>query len=341
VLRWVCLPTKHDGLGFRRLVAADPSGSAYGCWILTLTVAAKCPVRGELNDGKRDLTAEDVALMTGVQPEAMRRAWDALLDIGWLASDAAQPASQPHPARQAAPVAATRRSDPLPPLNTAQPADAPTAHATRVSGRSKKPIGSTDNPWALWLDVHDALHIARPLNQGPDLKAAKALAEVIPDSARLASVMRAFLLDSEPWVVKQGHALRLLPGRVNAYIRALDAHEKAEHAHRESAERASGVKAAWLALPEPVRLVEVALRLWHETSTAALAAGRKAEPTPKTAQELLTAWGAPAAKALAEHGFAASFEAMRGQKGIGDSWLQEMVGAARELAQVQQASATQ
>ena len=87
-LPWVAVPTKHDGKGYLRLAAKDPTGAIYGCWILTLAVAAKCPIRGLLADEDGPLTIDDVALKTHRSTEAMQTAFKVLTstEIGWLES---------------------------------------------------------------------------------------------------------------------------------------------------------------------------------------------------------------------------------------------------------------
>lgn len=83
---WVAVPTKHDGKGFLRLMGRDHTGAAYGCWVLLLAVAAKCPVRGLLADEDGPLSVEDIALKTHASPESMRLALEHLLspEIGWI-----------------------------------------------------------------------------------------------------------------------------------------------------------------------------------------------------------------------------------------------------------------
>ena len=58
-LRWVPVPNKHDGEGFRRLMA-EPNGLVlYGAWHLILQVASKCSPRGTMIKG--DGTPHDAA----------------------------------------------------------------------------------------------------------------------------------------------------------------------------------------------------------------------------------------------------------------------------------------
>ncbi len=63
---WVPLPIKHDGKGYRRVVARADGVAMLGAWMLIVQVAAKCPERGVLADRDGPLTAEDLAIKTGV-----------------------------------------------------------------------------------------------------------------------------------------------------------------------------------------------------------------------------------------------------------------------------------
>jgi hypothetical protein len=89
-----------------------------------------------------------------------------------------------------------------------------------------KPQASSLNPlltgaqvWASWIEVNRAAGRADPVKVGPDLAAAAALAEILPaDQAE--RVLRAYLADTDPWLVKQGHPLRLVQQRINAYLDA-------------------------------------------------------------------------------------------------------------------------
>ena len=56
-----------------------------------------------------------------------------------------------------------------------------------------------------------------PANLGPNTKAAKQLSKLIPDQSELKEIYCYYLQDKDPFLVKQGHALRLLPARIDAY----------------------------------------------------------------------------------------------------------------------------
>lgn len=86
IFRWVAIPTKHDGKGYRRLARHPDNVAAFCGWTLILQIAAKMPVRGVLADENGPLDAEDLADMTGFPPEIFSTAFTVLTDpkIGWL-----------------------------------------------------------------------------------------------------------------------------------------------------------------------------------------------------------------------------------------------------------------
>ena len=73
--------------------------------------------------------------------------------------------------------------------------------------------------WAIWVDTWREERPGRPgpTPTGPNTKAGKELAKLIPDPVELTVVFRLYLRDSDPFPARQGHALKLLPGRVDAY----------------------------------------------------------------------------------------------------------------------------
>jgi hypothetical protein len=83
---WVPIPVKHDGKGFRRLMAMKDGAPIYGAWILMLQIAAKCPVRGVLEDEDGPLTTEDLAIKTGCPEALFIRALEVVTSkaIGWM-----------------------------------------------------------------------------------------------------------------------------------------------------------------------------------------------------------------------------------------------------------------
>jgi len=83
---WVILPVKHDGLGFRRLMAMREGAELYGAWVLIVQVAAKCPTRGMLADERGPLGATELSLKTGCPAKVFERSLQVLSsdEIGWL-----------------------------------------------------------------------------------------------------------------------------------------------------------------------------------------------------------------------------------------------------------------
>lgn len=76
---------------------------------------------------------------------------------------------------------------------------------------------NTRTPWGIWWDVHKAHRGVTPADLGPDKMASKDLAKAFPDLAELELLMVAFLKDNDPLLVKNGHALRFMSAKVNAY----------------------------------------------------------------------------------------------------------------------------
>lgn len=84
--RWVAIPNKHDGKGFRRMARHPRKVELFCAWTLILQVASKCPVRGTLADENGPLTALDLADMTSFPEEIFVLALDVLQTetIGWI-----------------------------------------------------------------------------------------------------------------------------------------------------------------------------------------------------------------------------------------------------------------
>ena len=84
--RWVAVPNRMDGKGFRRVANHDHNVSLFAAWVLIVEVASKMPERGLLVDEDGPLDADDLAVMTGFPAEIFAMAFVALCDkrIGWL-----------------------------------------------------------------------------------------------------------------------------------------------------------------------------------------------------------------------------------------------------------------
>lgn len=88
-LRWLPVPNKHDGLGFRRIAAQKDACELFTAWILILQVASKGrgpEERGNLLRGQEVLGDEDLAMMTGFPKEIFTRALEFFSNPkqGWL-----------------------------------------------------------------------------------------------------------------------------------------------------------------------------------------------------------------------------------------------------------------
>lgn len=99
--------------------------------------------------------------------------------------------------------------------------------------------------WGMWIDLHRRLGKRDPVSAGPDTKAGKCLAAGIRKGeytqAELQAAMEKFLADNDSFLAKQGYALRLLSGRMNAYLSSSTEMETNERRKREF-ENASSIK---------------------------------------------------------------------------------------------------
>jgi hypothetical protein len=92
-LNWVPVPTKHDSLAFRRIMALEDGAAIFGAWILILEIAAKCKVRGKLGElsesGPIEYGPGELAMMTGCPPSLFKRALEVLTSpiVGWIIED--------------------------------------------------------------------------------------------------------------------------------------------------------------------------------------------------------------------------------------------------------------
>lgn len=86
---WVAVPNKHDGNGYRRIVAYPDSCQIFTAWILILEVASKMPERGILYKDGYALDAEDLAIKTGFPTAIFELAFEKLQDkkVQWLCHD--------------------------------------------------------------------------------------------------------------------------------------------------------------------------------------------------------------------------------------------------------------
>ncbi len=89
-MKWVEIPTRQDGSGYRRVAAHERAADIFAAWVLIVQIAAKMPTRGLLEKGGRDLDAEDLAIASGFPQSIFEIALEVLSqpNIGWLYDDA-------------------------------------------------------------------------------------------------------------------------------------------------------------------------------------------------------------------------------------------------------------
>lgn len=85
-LTWVPVKNKHDGKGYRRVVAHPKSVQVFCAWNLIVQVASRTPRRGVLRDEDGPLTTSDLAFKTGFPESIFEVAFQVLTEpkIGWL-----------------------------------------------------------------------------------------------------------------------------------------------------------------------------------------------------------------------------------------------------------------
>lgn len=87
--RWVPMPTKQDGKGYRRIAQHKDNVQIFCAWNLIVQVASKMPTRGVLVDEDGPLDADDLSVKTGFPSAIFAAALDFLASdkIGWMATD--------------------------------------------------------------------------------------------------------------------------------------------------------------------------------------------------------------------------------------------------------------
>jgi len=83
-LRWVAMPTSHEGKEFRRLMGIKGGVEVYGCWCLIVQIAATCPIHGILIGTTKVLYPSDWADLARAPRSVFQRACNVLCNIGWL-----------------------------------------------------------------------------------------------------------------------------------------------------------------------------------------------------------------------------------------------------------------
>lgn len=86
-MEWVPVPNKHDGDGFRTIMADKRGLEVFAVWILILEVASKCQPRGTLvRDSGEPHTAGSLSRMTGAPERSVEYAIGVLKrsDVAWI-----------------------------------------------------------------------------------------------------------------------------------------------------------------------------------------------------------------------------------------------------------------
>ena len=90
-LTWIAMPTKHDGKGYRRIMASANGPAIFGAWCVLVQVAAKAEKgrRGTFADDSGPLTTFDLHLKTALPESLIEEAIQVLSskEIGWLVVD--------------------------------------------------------------------------------------------------------------------------------------------------------------------------------------------------------------------------------------------------------------
>ena len=71
--------------------------------------------------------------------------------------------------------------------------------------------------WGMWVDEWRRATGRDPVAAGADLRAAKEVARLV-SRAQVREVLARYLADGDVFLERQGWPLRLLPGRLNAYL---------------------------------------------------------------------------------------------------------------------------
>ncbi len=208
-LSWVAIPNKHDGKGFLRLLSERDGSALYGCWILIVQVASKCPERGTLADEDGPLTPADIALKTRVSVELVERTLKRLSDndIRWIESDGVTV--------DAPSVLSERSEQAIDTLHTGQTLHnkhlpSPSADGGKKLKR-KEPEESKVNWFGLWIDINREKRRPDPLPLGPDTNAAQRLAKALGyDEQKYRAVCEAYLKDQDQFLRNKGYALQYL-----------------------------------------------------------------------------------------------------------------------------------
>ena len=85
-MTWVAIPIKFEGLKYRRIMKMKDGPQILGAWLVLLQLAAKMPVRGVFRDDGKDLSFDDLELMSDFPAKILENAISVLSSesIGWI-----------------------------------------------------------------------------------------------------------------------------------------------------------------------------------------------------------------------------------------------------------------
>lgn len=243
-LRWVPMPNRHDGKGYRRLLKHPRHVEIFCAWCLILQVASRMPVRGTLADEDGDLNSEDLADKTGFASELFDLAFNVLSSnkIGWIRNDSE---SGEHPGTSGEAGAASGgaglegkgiegkgtlsadadAADPAKADPAKQPAAADAGKAGAGKAAKTKPKGEKPEHAEVrayfcerWKSLRGAGGADYPWKFGREDKHLQwVLDQVGRDAARAREIVEAFIGDDDPWLCERGHDFALLVSRFAKY----------------------------------------------------------------------------------------------------------------------------
>lgn len=199
-LRFVLIPNKTDGLGFRRIAAQQDAANLFAAWILMVEIASKGR-KGERGVLARDgvpLDASDLAAMTGFPVAIFERALIFFVDakMGWLEVAAIETTGEMLPGFPAN-LPASPGNIPLSPGNIPAPAENLAADRKGIEEKGKEGNISVA---AIAVEIYEAY----PRRQGKQ-DALKAIAKTIKagiDSKHLLERTKAFATAAGKWNVE-------------------------------------------------------------------------------------------------------------------------------------------
>ncbi len=85
-MKWIAVPIKFEGLAYRRLMKMSDGVEIFGVWVMLLQLAGRMEERGIFKDNGRDLTLDDIGLMTDCPLKLLKKAISLLIseNFQWI-----------------------------------------------------------------------------------------------------------------------------------------------------------------------------------------------------------------------------------------------------------------